>query len=401
MIPRVRPSYSFTDLRAALCPGPDAVTSFEKELAAHFGVRHALVFPYGRSVIYSALRALNLTGDVVQPAYNCVVVAHATMVGGCRPVFVDAQAHSPNQNVEQMIERVGPDTTAVIPTSIFGVTFDVGSLVEAIRRKSPRALILIDCCQCFDACWQGQLLATQGDAALLAFGIGKPMTTLFGGALLTHRDDLASAVRRYRDAAFRPRSWPGAMLRWAYFLASWTSLSPPMVGVTDFLENADTPLHRSLLRLRARDAVRLPPDNETRMTRMEAAIGRAQLRRVPAFIRRRREIAATYGRELAGLDGLQLVDWPEGSFYAIYAARVRPEKRSQLLAALRGGGVQGDTSLNYVVPGLECYRQHGYEASAFPNAVAWSQSVINLPNHPTMTDAQVERVVRVVCAACS
>ena len=361
-------------------------------------MRHALVFPYGRSVIYSALRALNLTGDVVQPAYNCVVVAHATMVAGCRPVFVDAQARSPNQNVEHMLERVGLHTTAVIPTSIFGVTFDAGSLVEAIRRKSPQALILIDCCQCFDACWQGQPLATQGDAAILAFGIGKPMTTLFGGALLTHRDDLAGAVRRYRDSVFRPRSWPGTMRRWAYFLASWTSLSPPM-GAT-ILENADTPLHRSLLRLRARDAVRLPPDNETRMTRMEAAIGRVRLDAC-----RRSSVAAERSprRMTASWPGWKGCSFSTGP--TVHSARdSSPGQPRGARPTARGsatGRRSGRHESQLCGAGLECYRQHGYEASAFPNAVAWSQSVINLPNHPTMTDAQVERVVRVVRAACA
>ncbi|MFI5364852.1 MAG: DegT/DnrJ/EryC1/StrS family aminotransferase [Candidatus Binatia bacterium] len=401
MIPRVRPSYSRTELSAAWRAPRDAVAVFERELAGHFGMREAITFPYGRSAIHGCLRALDLArGEVVQPAYNCVVVAHATVLAGCQPVFVDVQASDPNQDADQMLDRVGPNTVAVVPTSMFGLSFDASALCEAIRRRNSKALILIDCCQAFDARWQGTLLAEQGDAAILAFGIGKPMTTLFGGALLTNSEQLANAVRRYRDATFQARPFHAVVRRWLYFLSTWLALSHGAAAFTDFLENADTPLHRYLRRLRARESIQLPGDNRAFMLPLEAAIGRIQLRRVGSFLRRRREIADIYDRELRTVPGIHLLDWPEGSSYAIYAARVdRAEKRAHVLAALRAGGVQGDTTLSYVVPGLACYRARGYDDGAFPNAVAWSRTVFNLPNHPLLTNEQALRCTGVLRAS--
>jgi dTDP-4-amino-4,6-dideoxygalactose transaminase len=130
---------------------------------------------------------------------------------------------------------------------------------------------------------------------------------------------------------------------------------------------------------------------------MAASIGRTQLRRVAGFVRRRQEIATMYAQELRGLPGLELLPWTPGASYAIYAVRLeQPKERQHVLAALRQGGVQGDTVLSYTVPGLPCYRAKGYDDESCPRAVAWSQSVLNLPNHPTMTDKQVWRVVRVV-----
>ncbi len=164
MIPRARPSYHWTDLRAAWRASLDEVERFESALASYFNLSHAITFPYGRSAIYACLKALALAGgEVVQPAYNCVVVAHATMAAGCRPVFVDAQSHSPNQDHQAMVEHVGPQTVAVLPTSIFGIPFDAKALCEAIRSRNPKALILMDCCQCFDARWQGERLASQAN----------------------------------------------------------------------------------------------------------------------------------------------------------------------------------------------------------------------------------------------
>lgn len=398
MIPRVRPSYSWADFQAALRACDGLVEQFEKALATYFGRRHAMVFSYGRSALYACLRACGLAGgEVVQPAYNCVVVAHATMLAGCRPIFVDAQTMDPNQDPELMIHCVGSATAAVIPTSIFGMSFDAEALCAAIRRRNPKTLILMDCCQSFDAQWQGQPLITQGDAALLAFGIGKPMTTLYGGALLTDRDDIAHAVRQYRATTFRqPTRW-AVLQRWGYFLASWLALSDPLVAVTDRLEHAATPLHRYLATLRAREAIRLPADCEVLMMSMAAAIGLSQLQRAGGFTARRQQIAKLYAQLLGDVPSLQLLPWPEGSSFAIYAARLRhPASRQQVLAAMRSRGVQGDMVLSYVVPGLTCYRRQGYDEMMFPHAVSWAQSVLNLPNYPSLRDAQAWHCAQVV-----
>ena len=398
MIPRARPSYQWADLRAAWHACRDAVEQFESALATYFNLNHAIVFPYGRSAIYTCLRALaQPDGEVVQPAYNCVVVAHATMCAGYRPVFVDAQPHSPNQDPEAMVERVHPATVAVMPTSIFGLPFDAKALCEAIRQRNPKALILLDCCQAFDARWHGERLASQGDAALLAFGLGKPMTTLYGGALLTNRDDLAQAVRQYRHTTFRTPGRAAVLRRWSYFLGSWLALLSPCVRLTDWLEHVDTPLHRYLLTLRAREAIRLPADHDMLMLPLEAAIGRAQLQRVAGFMHRRREIAAIYAQALENVPGLELLPWTDGASYAIYAVRLQqPAQRQHVLKSMHQSGVQGDTVLSYVIPNLACYRAQGYTGTPFPHAIAWSRSVLNIPNHPTMSDRQVWRVVRAV-----
>lgn len=401
MIPRQRPSFSLAELEAAAGPGRDARGRFEEELAAHFGMTDAVVFPYGRSAIHAALTVLAPAGTkVVQPAYNCVVVSHATMVAGLEPVFVDTGPGDPNQDPEQMAAAVGDDTSVVIPTSIFGLNFDAKGLIAAIRERNPRALIMVDCCQGFDATWQGEMMARQGDVAILAFGLGKPMTTLFGGALLTRRRDLAHRVRRYRDETSRARGAVEIARRYLYFLASWVALTAPFVRLTDWLEAGDTPLRRYLMTLRSRETIGLPEDNDVLMMGMEAAVGRRQLQRLGGFTERRRAIGRVYRERLRDLEGLELVDGGEESSEAIYVARVKePAIRPRVLAAMRRAGVQGGTVLDYVIPALPCYRAAGFDPAPFPRSLGWAASVVNFPNHPTLSDGQVDRVVRAVRSA--
>lgn len=398
MIPASRPSYSFRELKASVFHIRGAIEQFERELAEYFGIRHAIAFPYGRSALYTALKAIGRPGgEVIQPAYNCVVVAHATFMAGYNPIFIDTAPDSPNQDLQQMIDKTTSHTVAAIPTSIFGVTFNAAHLCEAIRRRNQDTVIFIDCCQCFDAKWNSQILAECGDGAFLAFGIGKPMTTLYGGAFLTNQKNLAQSVRMYRDTTFMARPSMAGVLRWFYFIASWMALSGPFVRFTNLMMNTDTPFQHYLLTLRAREAIRLPSDNQVLMLPMEAAIGMEQLRRVVAFMKRRKEIAAIYNKEFDGLPGIELLPWAEGSTYTIYTVKLkRPEDRPYILASLRNQGILGDTILNYVIPDLECYREKGYSSNPFPHSLYWTDRVLNLPNHPAMKEKQVQTVVRAV-----
>lgn len=392
MIPRIRPSYRFAEMRAAFFPARDAVVQFERELADYFQIKHAFVFPYGRSAIYSVLATLEMRGNIVQPAYNCVVVAHATVLTGHRPVFVDCGCDNPNQNSEAMVDAVNADTTAVIPTSIFGTTFDAENLVKAIRRKNPRAFVLMDCAQAFDVRWHDQRIIRQGDAAILAFGIGKVMTTLFGGALLTQRDDIADAVTKYRNQNFRVATMAHAWLRRAYWVASWLAVTSLGVNVFDMLERSGTRLLKSL---RSREQIVMPRDNQVRMTNLQAEIGRVQLQRLSSFIVRRRAISEQYACLLNDLPTVRLPEWETGSTHTIYTLRLEPLVRQHVLDAMRQRGVQCGSVLDYVVPDLDCYRARGF-AGDFPNARAWAASAFNLPNHPTLTDMQVQSCAKVL-----
>jgi len=398
MISRVRPSYTLDDLRAALRPPPDAVATFERALAAHLGVRHALAFTWGRAAIHATLRALNLCGEVVQPAYCSLTVAHATVMAGSQPVFVDSQANNPNQDPDAMVERVGSQTAAVFPASSLGVSFDAATLCERIRKKNAGALILLDLCLCFDERWNGASLAAEGDAAIVAFGSDKPITTLDGGALVTNRDDIAKAVKGYRNANFRPPSARAVRRRWLYLFASWVAYSRWGTLIGDVARRRwrmyvfGTPHLRSSIGLPFDGAEHFPP--------MAAAIGCAQLRRARGFQRRRAEINSAYDRHLQGLPGLRLPDLrPPATCGFFYPARVvEADLRHQFVRDLSRRGVAAGTVWSYVVPGLECYKERGFSADGFPNAVRWSAAVLNLPNYPDMTAAEVERTISAVSA---
>jgi len=90
MIPRFKPFLGKEELLAALIPDAYAVEKFAAEFAKTFETKYALAFPYGRSALWAFFKAMDIkNSEIIMPAYTCSVVAHAIVLSGNRPRFVD------------------------------------------------------------------------------------------------------------------------------------------------------------------------------------------------------------------------------------------------------------------------------------------------------------------------
>src|SRR5512138_2304565 len=99
MIPRLKPFLGKEEFLAALRPAKDAVANFEQAFAEKFEARYALAFSYGRSALWAFFKALELEkAEIIMPAYTCVVVAHAAVLSGNIPRFVDIDLTDYNMN---------------------------------------------------------------------------------------------------------------------------------------------------------------------------------------------------------------------------------------------------------------------------------------------------------------
>src|SRR5712691_11257761 len=121
MIPRFKPWLRALELTAVLRPAGDAVGAFETAFARALQAGHALAFPYGRSALWAFYKALGIAGaEVVMPAYTCSVVAHATVLSGNVPRFVDICLDDYNMDLTHVERVLTSRTRAVIATHLFG-----------------------------------------------------------------------------------------------------------------------------------------------------------------------------------------------------------------------------------------------------------------------------------------
>ena len=401
MIPRFQPAIGAAELLALASPGKGSVARFEQAFADHFSCAQGLAFSYGRTALWALLQALDIeNAEVIVPAYTCSVVAHAVTLSRNTCRFVDATLTDYNMDLDQVEQAISPATRMVIATHLFGFPLDVDRLraivAAAEQRFGHRIWIVQDCAHAFGARWHGRLVAAEADIALFGLNISKTMTSIFGGMLTTNDAALASKVRAWRDAHTRRPAATKAMGRRAYLLAAAAAFQNSVYGAVRWLQD-DTPLLNRLTTAYHRDdEIRFPPDYQDAMLDIEAAVGLVQLARLDEFERRRRAHAKHYIDELPAPPGWTLPPWVEGATYSHFVVRVADRARE--VGRLRRAGVQAGEVIEYSVPHMSGYRASS-EPGRFPNSKYCSEHVINLPVHPTLTDAGRQRVIDAVAGA--
>lgn len=401
MLPRFRPWLGWDEVVATLGTRPDAVARFEGEFAQTFGAAAALAFPYGRSALWAFFKAVGLgQAEIILPAYTCSVVAHAVVLSGNHPRFVDVSLHDYNMDLDQVEAAINARSRAIVGTHLFGYPLDLDRLTEIVRaaeaRYGRKIWVVQDCAHAFGARWQGRLVCSAGDAGLFGLNVSKTITSIFGGMLTFGDVALGERVRAWRDANFSHAGWAKVLRRRLYLAAAWAAFNQRLYGMVDWLQNATPLLDHFTRAYHLDDQVRFPPDYADRMLDLEAEVGLVQLRKYPEIIRHRQALAQLYASELEGTPGWALPPLVDGATYSHYVVRV-PD-RERLLQSFRRQGIELGHIIQYSLPHLRAYSEYA-AGQRFDNSWRCSQSTINLPVHLGVGPAERARVVAEAWAA--
>ncbi|MFS0738532.1 DegT/DnrJ/EryC1/StrS aminotransferase family protein [Sphingomonas sp. 1P06PA] len=259
------------------------VRGFEADYAAALGRTHAIALANGTLAIELALMAWEIgPGDeVVTTSRTFIASASAAVMRGATPVIADVDPVTQNITADSIRAVLTPATRAIIAVHLAGWPCDMDAL-SALARE--RGLLLIeDCAQAHGATWAGRPVGSFGDCAAFSFCQDKIMTTAGEGGLLALDNEA-----RFRTA-------------WAYkdhgksYEAVFEREHPPGFRW----------LHESF-------------GTNWRMTEVQAAIGRIQLAKLPAWTARRQANGDALDRMLAGVPGLRLTPPPAAIGHARY-----------------------------------------------------------------------------------
>lgn len=180
---------------------------FERELAHFFGLQHASLANSGSSANLLALSCLTspkLGERQLRPGDEVITVATGfpTTVNPilqCRlvPVFVDVSIPTYNVNVEQLEQAYSERTRAVVLAHTLGNPFDVGAVADFVRKHD--LWFIEDCCDAVGAAYHGQNVGSFGHLATLSFYPAHHITTGEGGCVLTGDSMLKRLVESFRD----------------------------------------------------------------------------------------------------------------------------------------------------------------------------------------------------------
>lgn len=342
-----------------LTTGPK-VAEFERAFAEFTGTQHAVAVSSGTAALHAAVAALGVgPGDeVIVPAITFAATANCVVYQGGTPVFADVELDTLLIDPADVERRITPRTRALIAVDYAGQPCDYAALGEIARRH--KLALVADACHALGGSDRGAPVGSLADLSTFSLHPVKPITTGEGGVITTNNAEWAAKMRQFRShgitSDFRAREQQGV---WAYEMTA--------LGYN------------------------------YRLSDMQCALGITQLRKLPARVRRRQELARRYDAALAELPALlPLQTRPDVSHgYHLYVVRVRGD-RSALFRALRAENI--GVNVHYMPVYLHpFYRERfGIGPGLCPRAEAAYEQILTLPLFAGMSDADADDVIAAV-----
>jgi perosamine synthetase len=371
-LPYARPTIEEDDRQAAqralsslwLTTGPE-VPAFEAELADVVGAAHGVAVSSGTAGLHAALHALRIgPGDeVIVPAMTFVATANAVVYQGATPVFADVEPDTLLIDPTAALRCKTARTRAVVAVDYAGHPCNYDRLRRLCDRH--RLALVADACHALGARYAQRPVGSLADVTVFSFHPVKHITTGEGGMAVTDHGELAQRMRRFRNHGIdRDHHAREAADSWAY-------------------EQVELGFNY-------------------RLSDVQCALGRSQLRKLSAWLERRRQIAALYDQTLAEVEDVEPLAVRRNVQHAYHlyvvrlTARDAARRRARIFAALRAAGI--GANVHYLPVHLHSYyrRRFGTTPGMCPAAEAAYEELLSLPMFPGLRADDVRRVVEVV-----
>jgi dTDP-4-amino-4,6-dideoxygalactose transaminase len=338
---------------------------FEREYAESVGTRHAVAVANGTLALELALHAIGIgPGDeVIVPPRTFVATATSVLMQGARPVFADVEADSGNLSAATIEPHISPRTKAIICVHLAGWPCEMDDINLLAQRHGLR--VVEDCAQAHGATYRGWPVGSLGDIAAFSFCQDKIITTGGEGGMVTTNDDtLWNRAWSYKDHgkdwdAVYHREHPG-VFRWVH----------DHIGTN------------------------------WRLTEMQSAIGRIQLRKLADWSAARARNAQVLHDVLSQSPDLQIPQPPAHvghAWYKWYAflspGSAAANSRDAIVRELQRRGVPaGCGSCG------EIYNERGLQSAGLapqsPCEISrrLAETSLMFPVHPTLTEAHMEQM---------
>lgn len=325
----------------------------EAALAEYLKVPYVSLFTNGTLPLLTALQALRITGEVITTPYSFVATTHSIWWNGCKPVFVDIDSATGNIDPERIEAAITPKTTAIMPVHVYGKPCDTRKIQEIADRYGLK--VIYDAAHAFGVEVEGKSILNAGDMSTLSFHATKVFNTIEGGAMVMH------------DEATKKR--------------------------IDYLKNFGF----------ANETTVVGPGINSKMDEMRSAYGLLNLKQVDAAIESRHQVAIRYRKALREVEGISFFDDMPGvrHNYSYFPIFVDAEKygmtRDELYQKMKDANVLGRRYFYPLISEFSTYR--GLESARpenLPNAHKMADSVVCLPMHHALGEADIERVLACV-----
>jgi len=207
-------------LRSGMVTKGQHLAAFEKALADHIGVKHAVGVSSCTSGLMLTYTGLGLTGDVIVPSYTFMATVSALVWCGLRPIFADVDYGTTNLDPAAAEASITPRTTAIVAVHNFGNPADIPALQAVADRHNLK--LIFDAAHGFGARYQGVPVGSQGHAQVFSLSPTKLLIAGEGGIVATNDESLAEKIRlgrEYGNNGHYDSAFPGLNARLGEFNA--------------------------------------------------------------------------------------------------------------------------------------------------------------------------------------
>jgi dTDP-4-amino-4,6-dideoxygalactose transaminase len=169
----------------------------EMRLRKYLGVEHLLFLGNGTIALQIAIKALNLTGEIITTPFSYVATTSSIVWEGCVPVFADIDPYTLNIDPAKIEALVTKKTSAILATHVYGNPCDIDALEQIAQRHKLK--VIYDAAHCFGSLYKGKSVFGYGDISTTSFHATKLFHTTEGGAVFTPHDSLLEVMSYLRN----------------------------------------------------------------------------------------------------------------------------------------------------------------------------------------------------------
>ena len=332
------------------------VQEFEQKIASYVGVKHCIAMCNATIALEIVIRAAELKGEVIVPAYTFIATAHALQWQEITPVFCDLDPRTHNIDPLKVEALLTPRTTGIIGVHLWGRPCAIDELAAIAR--AHELTLMFDAAHALGCSYKGRMIGGFGLAEVFSFHATKFVNSFEGGAVLTNDDTLAAKIRLMKNFGF----------------AGYDEVV--YIGTNG------------------------------KMTEVCAAMGLTNLECLDEFLTANRRNYSCYQAGLGGINGLRLLEYDgsERRNYQYIVAEVDGERtglaRDELVAVLHAENV---LARKYFWPGchrMEPYRSYfPYARLLLPETEQLAARVMLLPTGTAVGPGEIERVCEIIRTA--
>lgn len=347
-----------------LTQGPK-VQEFEKVIASYCGAKYAVVVSSGTAALHLACAVAGLTSgkEAVTSPLSFLATSNAILYCGAKPIFADINPESGNLSPEEVQKKLTVRTRVLLPVHFAGLPCDLLRF-RSIARKA-KLVIIEDACHALGAEYRGSKVGScrYSDMSVFSFHPVKHVTTGEGGAITTNNRNFYRKLLLLRNhGMLRSPALSKRLGGWVYQMTA--------LGFN------------------------------YRITDIQCALGISQMRKLDAFLEKRKEIARKYTDALSEYKDLLILpdtsDADRTHAWHLFALRLKEPfapKRRLIYDRLHQEGIR--VQIHYIPIHLQPFyrRLLGTRPGNFPFAESFYTSELSLPIFPGLTSAMQGRVL--------